>query len=163
MSRVLHLLLILLATVGTYTLSWAADLPICSNSVINAVTKRAGCTVGDRNCWLTRGGFCMDYVEKRLRRDHGGQTPHLLPVNPAQLRSGDVAKFSSRVHYAYVESVIRNASGKPVAVNLAEYNYGTCMVDEESMVTDRYLLVNKRSGVAISSVDGGFLRPQPAK
>jgi hypothetical protein len=43
-------------------------------------------------------------------------------------------------------------------VDLGEFNFGTCWVDAESMVTDQYKLLNRRRGVAISDVDGGFLR-----
>lgn len=140
--------------------SAAAELPVCSNRVINQVTARIGCTVGDARCWLTKGGFCTDYVEKKTMRGQSGPAPQLVPVSSDKVKKGHIAQFLSRTHYAYVESVVRDGNGKPVAVNLSEYNYGTCWVDEESMVTDQYMAVNRRSGVAVSNVDGGFLRPQ---
>lgn len=139
---------------------FAADLPVCSNRVINEVTARVGCTVGDAKCWLTRGGFCMDYVGKRARSGRTAGLPRLVPISLGKIKKGDVAQFNSRAHYAYIEAVLRNAGGKPVAVNLSEYNYGTCYVDEDSLVTDKYMVVNRRSGVPIDSIDGGFLRPQ---
>ncbi len=141
----------------------AAELPVCSNRVINQVTARVGCTVGDVRCWLSKRGFCTDYIEKRIVQGKSGSVPQLLPVSPEQVRKGYVAQFLSRDHYAYVESVIRDGSGKPVAVNLSEYNYGSCWVDGESMVTDQFLKVNRRSAVALERVDGGFLKPQLIK
>jgi hypothetical protein len=150
---------LLLARAG---LSFAAELPVCSNRIINQVTARTGCTVGDAKCWLTKGGFCTDYVNKKTMRSRNGSASQLVPVSRDQVKSGFVAQFLSRAHYAYVENVVRDRNGKPVAVNLSEYNYGTCWVDEESMVTDKYMVVNKRSGIAIDSVDGGFLKPRHA-
>lgn len=135
----------------------ASELPVCSNRVINEVTTRVGCTVGDANCWLTSGGFCTDYVEKMARR---GQKVQLKPINAGDVRKGDIARFASRAHYSYVEKVVKGKNGKPVAVNLSEYNFGTCWVDEQSMVTEKYKVVNKRQGVPIGNVDGGFLRPR---
>jgi hypothetical protein len=43
-------------------------------------------------------------------------------------------------------------------VNVSEYNYGTCLVDEQVMVTDNYKKVNMRSGIPLNAVDGGFIR-----
>ncbi len=80
-------------------------------------------------------------------------------VRPEDVRKGDVAQFNSRVHYAYVESVVKDKNGKPVAVNISEYNYGTCWVDRETIVTDQYRKVNRRFGIPLSDVDGGFWRP----
>jgi len=138
----------------------ASDLPICSNRVINEVTTRVGCTVGDSKCWLSSGGFCTDYVEKKSRRGQTGKPIQLRKISSEDVKKGDVAQFVSRAHYAYVESVVKDKSGKPVAVDLSEYNYGVCMVDEQSMVTDKYKVINKRLGLPLSKVDGGFLRPQ---
>lgn len=159
----MNLLLLMLLFHAVTRSAAAADLPVCSNRIINQVTSRVGCTVGDSRCWLTKGGFCTDYVEAKTRRSKSAPAPRLVPVSPRQVKKGYVAQFISRTHYAYVESVIRDGSGNPVAVNLSEYNYGTCWVDEESMVTDQYLQVNRRSAVALDSVDGGFLKPQWGK
>ncbi len=137
-----------------------ADLPVCSNSVINAVTTRVGCTVGDPKCWLSKGGFCYDYIQKMAMHGQSGKEYQLKNIKSEDVKRGDVAQFNSQAHYAYVESVVKDKSGKPVAVNLSEYNYGTCWVDESSMVTDKYKKVNKRLGLPMSKVDGGFLRPQ---
>ena len=137
----------------------ASELPVCSNRIINEVTARVGCTVGDANCWLTSGGFCTDYVEKKARRGQAGQKVQLKPINVGDVRKGDIAQFTSRAHYSYVESVLKGKDGKPVTVNLSEYNYGTCLVDEQSMVTEKYKIVNKRTGVPVTDIDGGFMRP----
>jgi hypothetical protein len=83
----------------------------------------------------------------------------LQPITPENVRKGDVAQFLSRAHYSLVESVNKDKSGKPVAVNVSEYNYGSCWVDQDLMVTDKYKIVNKRVGIPLQSVDGGFLRP----
>ncbi|TAL26144.1 MAG: hypothetical protein EPN94_03785 [Nitrospirae bacterium] len=80
-------------------------------------------------------------------------------INPEDVKKGDVAFFISRIHYAYVESVVKDKNGKPVAVNVSEYNYGDCWVDQSTMVTDKYKKINKRFGIPLSDVDGGFLRP----
>lgn len=136
----------------------ASELPVCGNRVINEVTTRVGCTIGDSRCWLTSGGFCTDYVEKKTRRGKAGKVVQMKPVSSGDVRKGDVAQFASRAHYSYVESVVRGKDGKPVAVNLSEYNFGTCWIDEQNMVTDKYKLINKRNGVPLNAVDGGFLR-----
>jgi hypothetical protein len=83
----------------------------------------------------------------------------LQPITPENVRKGDVAQFLSRAHYSFVESVIKDKFGKPVAVNVSEYNYGSCWVDQDLMVTDKYKIVNKRAGIPLQSVDGGFWRP----
>lgn len=136
-----------------------AELPVCSNRIIYEVTKRVGCTVGDSRCWLTKGGMCTDYIQKMA-----GQPGKAIKLNkqirPEDVRKGDVAQFNARGHYAYVDSVVKDKNGKPVAINVSEYNYGTCWVDQSTMVTDQYKKVNKRSGVPMSKVDGGFWSPQ---
>ncbi len=139
----------------------AGTLPVCSNRVINDVVRRAGCTVGDMRCWTRGGGFCIDYVEKRLGTRRPAKTMQLTSVKPEEVEKGDVAVFASRAHYAYVEEVVKDRDGRPVAVNLSEYNYGDCWVDTEGMITDKYGVVNRRRGVALRAVDGGFLRPSP--
>lgn len=136
----------------------AADLPVCSNRVINEVTTRMGCTIGDSRCWLTSGGFCTDYVEKKARRGPAGKQVQLKPIKPGEVKKGDIAQFASRAHYSYVEGVVKDRNGKPLAVNLSEYNFGTCWVDEQSMVTEKYKVINRRNGVPLGDVDGGFLR-----
>lgn len=136
----------------------AGDLPVCANRVINEVVRRSGCTVGDARCWTRSGGFCTDFVEKAVRAGRREQALELSPVRPETVQRGDVAVFASRVHYALVEKVIRDRSGAPVAVDLTEYNFGTCWVDEQLMVTDQYKVLNRRTGVPLGSVDGGFLR-----
>lgn len=136
-----------------------AELSVCSNRVINEVTTRVGCTVGDSKCWFSKGGFCTDYVEKKARRGQSGKAIELKNISSEDVKKGDVAQFVSRAHYAYVESVVRGKDGKLVAVNLSEYNYGTCLVDEQSMVTEKYKIVNKRTGVPVKDIDGGFMRP----
>jgi hypothetical protein len=152
------LVLILAFMFGTSPVC-SAELPVCSNRVINEVTKRVGCTVGDANCWLTKGGMCTDYIQKMAGRP--GRVVQLNNrISPEDVRKGDVALFISHAHYAYVESVDRDVQGKPVAVNVSEYNYGGCWVDQDTMVTDKYMKVNKRSGIPLKSVDGGFLRPK---
>lgn len=151
-------LLVLIVGAGSRPAT-ASELPVCSNRIINEVTARVGCTVGDANCWLTSGGFCTDYVEKKARRGQGDRKVQLKPINVGDVRKGDIARFASRAHYSYVESVVKGKDGKPVAVNLSEYNYGACLVDEQSMVTEKYKIVNKRTGVPVTDVDGGFMRP----
>ena len=132
-----------------------AELPVCSNRVINEVSKRVGCAIGDSKCWLSKGGMCTDYIQNMTNTVHLNKQ-----IRPGEVRKGDVAQFISRAHYAYVERVIKDRHGKPVAVNVSEYNYGTCWVDQSMMVTDQYKKVNKRSDIPLSSVDGGFWRPR---
>ena len=139
-------------------ISYAEELPVCSNRVINLVTKRIGCTVGDSKCWLTHGGFCTDYVQKMTMNKITGTTNRWNPIPAENVKKGDIAQFNSRAHYAYVESVVKGKNGKPVAINVSEYNYGTCWVDEETMVTDQYKVVNKRLNIPLNAVDGGFIR-----
>lgn len=134
----------------------AGNLPVCANRVINQVVKRVGCTLGDARCWARSAGFCNDWVERRLGKE---RTSKAKPIEAGAVQRGDVAVFASRAHYAYVERVVRDAGGRPVAVDLSEYNFGTCWVDAESMVTEKYKVVNRRRGVPLSEVDGGFLRP----
>jgi hypothetical protein len=127
--------------------------------VVNEVVKRVGCTVGDARCWNTAGGMCTDYVEKRLGGGRGAKAAQLESVRPEEVRKGDVAVFLYRAHQAFVERVVKDGAGRPVSVDLAEYNFGTCWVDKERLVTERYGLVNRRADVAVGDVDGGFLRP----
>lgn len=140
--------------------AWADVLPFCSNRTIQEVTRRVGCAVGDIRCWLRKGGFCTDYVHIKLnlKRDGAGGEVSWTPVLPADVRPGDIAVFIARTHYAYVEKIMRDKQGRPVAVDVSEYNFGTCLVDEQAMVTDQYKLLNRRQGVLINSVDGGFIR-----
>lgn|SRR5574341_1318349 len=142
---------------GTSTVCYA-ELPVCSNRVISEVTKRAGCTIGDSRCWLTNGGMCTDYIQ--LMAGQAGKAVQLNKrVKPAEVRKGDVAQFNTRAHYAYVENVLKDKNSKPVAVDLSEYNYGTCWVDRSTMVTDNYKKVTRRFGIPLEDVDGGFWRP----
>lgn len=158
--RCLYIAVLLVLIVGAGARPAAAsELPVCSNRIINEVTARVGCTVGDANCWLTSGGFCTDYVEKKALRGQTGKKVQLKPINAGDVIKGDIAQFASRAHYAYVESLVRGKDGKPVALNISEYNYGTCWVDEQSMVTEKYKRINKRTGVPVKDVDGGFMRP----
>jgi hypothetical protein len=139
----------------------AGELPVCRNRVINEVVKRAGCTVGDTRCWNRGGGFCMDYVERRTAGKGSAAPARRVEVKGEEVRSGDVAVFRSRAHYAFVERVIKGEDGRPVAVDLSEFNFGTCWVDEDAMITDQYKLLNRRLGVPLRDVDGGFLRADP--
>jgi hypothetical protein len=140
---------------------YAADLPVCSNRVINEVMKRSGCTVGDSKCWLTKGGFCMDYVEKRAKAIKGPKPVNLQPVDTGGVKKGDVAQFfTPRPHLAYVERVVKDKQGRPLAIDVSEYNFGSCWVDQGTQVTDTYKKMTKRSGIPANSVDGGFLRSQ---
>lgn len=139
----------------------AGELPICENRLINEVVKRSGCTVGDARCWTRRGGFCTDHVEQAVRAGRRDQRLELKPVLASEVQRGDVAVFAARAHYAVVEKVIRDEGGAPVAVDLSEENYGDCWVDEQSMVTDKYKVLSRRSGVPMEQVDGGFLRAMP--
>lgn len=156
--RVRELVISAILALTAGQMSYAAELPVCSNRVINEVTKRIGCTVGDSRCWLSKGGFCTDYIQKMA-----GQPGKAIQLNrkirPENIKKGDIALFSSIPHYAYVESVVRDKDGKPVAVNVSEYNYGDCWVDQDMMVTDKYFKVNRRFRILLSNVDGGFWRP----
>ncbi len=151
------LVLIFGFVLATSLVVYAAELPVCSNHLINEVTRRVGCTVGDANCWLTKGGMCTDYIQKKIAKS--GKQIRLDVIRPEEVRKGDVAQFISRAHYAYVENVIKDKNGNPVAVDVSEYNFGTCWVDQSTMVTDLYMKVNKRVHIPLSQVDGGFLRP----
>ncbi len=137
-----------------------AEIPVCSNKIVSAVMKRTGCAVGDIRCWLSKGGFCTDYVQKMTGHGKPGDASQWDKVKPENVKKGDVALFVSRMHFAYVESVVNDGNGKPAAVNVSEYNYGDCWVDQPNFVTDKYKIVNKRYGVALKKVDGGFWRPK---
>lgn len=141
----------------------ASALPVCSNRVINAVVKRAGCTVGDARCWNRSRGFCMDWVERRLGAARLPDPSTAAPLRPEDVRPGDVAVFLARAHYAHVDRVVKDGRGRAVAVDLSEFNFGTCWVDEESMVTDTYGLRTRRAAIPLRDVDGGFLRPGPPR
>lgn len=136
--------------------------PHCANQVIHEVSRRAGCTVGDLRCWYRSGGFCYDWVARRVMESLPGRAAGTSPVPAAEVAAGDVAVFVAAAHYAYVERVVRDAAGRPVAVDVSEYNFGTCWVDEAAMVTETYGVPRRRAGVPISAVDGGFLRPRKA-
>ena len=155
MNRMLILPVFAVLLYAGSSVSYAAKLPVCSNRIVNEVTTRIGCTVGDEKCWLTHGGFCTDYVQKMTINKK-----NTSPIQSGNVKKGDIAQFNSRAHYAYVESVVNGRNGKPVAINVSEYNYGTCWVDEQTMVTDKYKVVNKRFNIPLNKVDGGFLRPQ---
>jgi hypothetical protein len=133
-------------------------LPVCGNRVIVETVKRARCTVGDVRCWNRSGGFCMDWVERRLGAGRRLALDQFLSVVAGDVRVGDVAVFAARAHYAHVDRVIRGEGGRAVAVDLSEYNFGTCWVDEDAMVTDQYKVQNRRLGVPLGDVDGGFMR-----
>jgi hypothetical protein len=140
----------------------AGGLPVCSNRTINEVVKRVGCTVGDARCWLRSGGFCNDYVEQRLGAGRPDQALELVSIGLQEVARGDVAVFAARAHYAYVEGVRKGKDGQVVAVDLSEHNFGSCWVDKESLVTDQYKALGRRSALPVGEVDGGFLRARPA-
>ena len=160
MNRIITITVAFLAVCacGAMCTSSAEELPICSNRTINEVTQRVGCTVGDSRCWLTKGGFCTDYVLKMVHLVPSDRKIVWKPVQPGDVSKGDIAVFINRSHYAYVESVVRDKKGSPIAVNVSEFNFGNCLVDEQTMVTDKYSKVNKRSGIPVIAVDGGFIR-----
>ena len=137
-----------------------AELPVCSNRIVNNVMTRVGCAVGDTRCWLSKGGYCTDYVQKMTGHGQPGDADRWNRINPGDVKKGDVALFISFMHFAYVEGVVNDKEGRPVAVNLSEYNYGACWVDQANMVTDKYKTVNKRPGIPLGKVDGGFWRPR---
>lgn len=152
--------LVVLVSIGLCG-AYAEELPFCSNRTINEVTHRTGCTIGDSKCWLRKGGFCTDYVLKKSRIDRSGGEVSWMPVHPDDVKTGDIAVFAYRSHYAFVESVVRDTQGKPVAVNVSEYNFGDCLVNELPMVTDKYGTVKIRADIPLKSVDGGFIRKSP--
>lgn len=138
----------------------AGDLPVCSNRVINEVTKRSSCTVGDTKCWFAKGGFCTDYVQNRIASPQSVKPDKWQQVNPEIVKKGDIAQFySPRAHYAFVDSVVKDKQGKVTAINVSEYNYGSCWVDTDAFVTNTYKIVTRRTGIDVGSVDGGFWRP----
>lgn len=158
------LLLALAATGGAGYHTDAAKLPHCSNRVISEVVKRAGCTVGDMRCWTRSGGFCTDWVEKRVAavKKLPVKDLRLVPVAPEQVARGDLAIFAGRSHTAFVERVVKDRNGRAVAVDLSEYNFGTCWVDPSAMATEKYGVAGRRLGVPLAEVDGGFQRPASA-
>ncbi len=136
-----------------------AELPVCSNRIIREVTTRVGCTLGEAQCWLTMGGFCTDYIQKMANnRSTSKEFTLSNKIRPEDVRKGDIAQFNSWAHYAYIENVVKDKNGKPTAIDVSEYNYGTCWVDRATMVTDKYKTVNRRFGIPVTSVDGGFWR-----
>lgn len=139
----------------------AGNLPPCANRVINEVVKRAGCTVGDTRCWRRKGGFCTDWVEKRVAAvtSRPVKDLRLAPISPKQVAKGDLAVFASRAHTAFVERVVKDRQGRAIAVDLSEYNFGSCWVDPGAMATEMYGVPGRRPGVPLGEVDGGFLRP----
>jgi hypothetical protein len=147
--------------VGGPTQSSWAGLPVCGNRTIREAAKRTGCALGDRRCWLRAGGYCTDHVERKIRAAEPARPVEVVSVTPDEVRKGDVAFFLARTHYAYVERVVADGKGRPVAVDLSEFNLGVCWVDEELGVTDRYKVLGRRARVPLRDVDGGFLRPHP--
>ena len=147
--------------VGGPNLSTGASLPVCGNRTIRQAVMRTGCALGDRRCWLRAGGYCTDHVERRIRAEERAKTVEVVSVAPDEVRKGDVAFFLARTHYAYVERVVTDGKGRPVAVDLSEFNLGSCWVDEDLGVTDRYKVLGRRARVPLRDADGGFLRPRP--
>ena len=143
----------------------AGVLPHCPNRLINEAVKRAGCTVGDTRCWTRSGGFCTDWVEKRVAAvaKRPAKELRLVPVASEQVAKGDLAVFASRAHTAFVERVVKDRQGRAVAVDLSEYNFGSCWVDPGAMATEKYGVLGRRLAVPIAEVDGGFQRPVPAR
>lgn len=141
----------------------AGNLPDCANRTINEVVKRSGCTVGDTRCWVRSGGFCTDWVARSVAPAAGrGAAARLEPISPEQVRRGDVAVFAARAHAAVVERVVNDGAGRPVAVDVSEYNFGGCWVDRGAMVTEKYGVVTRRRAVPLRDVDGGFMRAPTA-
>jgi hypothetical protein len=101
-------------------------------------------------------------VEAKISAATPGQKLQLTGIPAEALRPGDVAVFAARAHYAYVEGVARDKAGRVLSVDLSEFNFGTCWVDKEILVTDQFKLLGRRRGVAVRDVDGGFLRAVPA-
>jgi hypothetical protein len=151
----------LVLALATARLALAQELPPCRNAVLQRVVRRVGCTLGDERCWVRAGGFCTDYVEQRILARAAGRTMELVSVEAADVRAGDVAVFFEAPHYAWIERVEKDATGRPVAVDVSEYNFGTCWIDDELMVTDRFKVLGRRRGIALAAVDGGFRRPTP--
>lgn len=159
------LLATLVVTAGAGHATDAGNLPHCANRVIAEVVKRARCTVGDTRCWTRSGGFCTDWVEKRAAAvtKRPVKDLRLVQVAAELVAKGDLAVFAARAHTAFVERVARDPQGRAVAVDLSEYNFGTCWVDPGAMATEKYGVVGRRLGVPLAEVDGGFQRPVPAR
>jgi hypothetical protein len=156
------LLLALAVSARTVHQADSGVLPHCSNRTINEVVRRSGCTLGDDRCWNRSKGFCTDFVEQRLLAATPSPRLELRSIALDELQPGDVAVFAGRAHYAIVERVTRDPNGRPVSIDLAEFNNGRCWVDKDAMVTDTYGVLGRRTSVPVDAADGGFMRARPA-
>ena len=108
-------------------------------------------------------GYCTDYIGQRIGKRPRGD-PRTWPLNRdvSQIRDGVAVVFAgltSSGHVAYVESVIRDNKGNPVALKVSEMNYakGTKAGTPPScLVTPNFGNITQRTFSLAGSGASGF-------
>ena len=97
-------------------------------------------------------GYCTDWISQRMSNRPRGD-PNTWPVNGnlSTIRDGVAVVFgglSSSGHVAYVERVNRDASGKPLSLDISEMNYGRGLkpsTPPSCLVTSAFGAVGRRT------------------
>lgn len=107
-------------------------------------------------------GYCTDYIKKRVGSSQSGDAKNWTGnLSSSEVLPGDVAIFTdvgSFGHVALVDAVNRDGGGKPISVNLSEWNYGSTFQDESCGVTSKFGITTTRTNISVSSVSR-FWRP----
>ncbi len=108
-------------------------------------------------------GYCTDYITQRMGRRPSGD-PRTWPLNRdlSKIREGVAvvfAELTSSGHVAYVERVIRDTKGIPVALEVSEMNYARGIrpgTPPSCLVTNNFGVVTRRTFRIAGSGASGF-------
>lgn len=106
-------------------------------------------------------GYCTDYIEFVTgKRQLGNGKDWKGNISSSEVLPHDVAIFDVGTfgHVARIDSVNRDGNGKPISVNLSEWNYGSVLVNASCGVTDKFRITTYRVNVPLSSISR-FWRP----
>ena len=134
----------------------------------------AGCNCDD---WMTRGGYCVDYVKSRIPAfpipKTDAEIAALKNREIASVEEGDVAIFDlgDYWHVAYVEKVHQDSQGIATGIDVSEMNFGGHITYQEYRnrwkqknegewrralccgVTKHYNRMRMRKNIALHSVE----------
>lgn len=107
-------------------------------------------------------GYCTDYIRNITGSSQSGDARNWTSnISLSEVLPGDVAIFANVGnfgHVAFVDAVNRDGDGRPISVNLSEWNYGSTFQDESCGVTNKFGITTTRTSISVSSISR-FWRP----
>jgi surface antigen len=99
-------------------------------------------------------GYCTDYIKKMTGNSQPGDAKNWVSnISPSEVLPCDTAIFTNVGnfgHVAFVDAVSRDGDGRPISVNLSEWNYGSIFQDESCGVTNKFGITTVRTNIAVS-------------